>query len=335
VKNCVTLILKGMVIGIANIIPGVSGGTMALLLGIYDRLIRAIGRFSPRTLTDLWRTWKGRRGGSSSWRRFCEEYDLGFLLFLAVGAGAAIVTMSRLLKYLLMAHHDPTFGLFFGLVAASVLVPCSLMKRKSWPELLTAVVAVGLTIGLSELKSPEERFEAEQEKISLQENAAEQEDASGGQGLSVREFGSLFLVGAVAISAMILPGVSGSFVLLLFGVYLDILSAIIHLDVRVLGAFGLGCAVGIILFARLLNFLLERYYSPTMAFLAGLMVGSLWGLWPFKEVRYIGASQKPIYLANLWPDRFQGNEWLTLTTTIIGIALVAAFLRYEKTSTAE
>jgi putative membrane protein len=323
----VLLFLKGVLVGLANIIPGVSGGTMALVLGIYDRLIRAIGRLGPATVgkfLDALRT--PPRGRSLL--AFAKEHDVGFLAMLTVGALAAIVATSKIMEILLRDHHDPTYGFFFGLVAASIVVPLALIRRRSWPELLSALVAVVLVVGLAEGVSPEDRLEAAKAKEARAE-AAEGSPEEVVLDHSAGHLAIMGLCGAIAISAMILPGVSGSFVLLLFGVYFDMLAAVNHRDFLTLGVFAAGCLVGILFFTRLLAWLFDRFRSQTLAFLVGLMVGSLWSIWPFKSFEIVGGQR--IDLANRLPAGLGGNEALTLVATLVGAGLVIGFLMWEKT----
>ena len=339
----VKLLLKGMVIGVANIIPGVSGGTMALVLGIYDRLIAAIGHFRARSFMELRDALKVSER-TAALRRFAEQHDLLFLLLLALGALVGIFGFSHLLEYLLDIHPGPTFGFFFGLVGTSVIVPYSLLRRKSWRELVAALIAVLVTVGLSQLKTSRDPVEARAQEPSREiparfpaiSSPASFEEAAGPSPAPATEspgpsYAFFFLAGAVAAAAMILPGVSGSFILLLFGVYFDVLRALTNLDAAVLAVFGLGCVVGLVVFVKFLNFLLARYYSPTMAFLAGLMVGSLWSLWPCKDVARLG--DESLY-RNVWPRTIGPTEWLTIVAAGLGVAVVLAFFIYERKSAA-
>ncbi len=325
-RNTISLLLKGVVIGLANIIPGVSGGTMALVLGIYDRLISAASRFGVGTLVELKTCVVGpsrRETLVSTWRK----YDGGFLLLLVLGAIGAVVGASWILLSLLREHPDPTFGFFFGLVAASVIVPYTLLRRKSWQELVSAVAAIALILAISTSMSGEQRVAAKERKLELEATSVET-TLEYVPDHSIRNLGFLFVVGAVAISAMILPGVSGSFLLLLFGAYTTVLSAVVDVDVLALGAFGVGCLLGLSVFVKLLDFLLKRFYSPTMAFLTGLMIGSLWGLWPFKERKLVG--DELIDLAHVWPSALDDTVALTILTTLLGAALVVGFHVYEQ-----
>ncbi|MDQ7087743.1 MAG: DUF368 domain-containing protein [Acidobacteriota bacterium] len=263
--------VDGVLIGIANIIPGVSGGTFALILGIFDRLVGAINNLSPRTfqvaLDALRRRFDSasRQALAAEWRRL----DAGFLVLLGLGAVVAILSCSFLIDYLLKVHYSPTLAFFIGLILPSVSIPWSMMEQRGM-RLGWALPGVALTLGIS-LVAP-------------------------GAGGGTDNLLVAFLAGAIAISAMILPGISGSYVLLVMGQYQVMLNKLTGFqrglaDGRIdLGALAwllslvTGLAVGIVLFARLLNYLLDHRRSATMAFLIGLLIGSLWVLWPFKEI---------------------------------------------------
>ncbi len=335
--NTVFLFLKGIVIGLANIIPGVSGGAMALVLGIYDRLIRAIGRIGPGSVRSLGAALRGPERGAAL-VRLGREHEVWFLGWILVGALAAIVATSKLMVYLLREQHDPTYGFFWGLIAASVVVPLSMVSRRTWRELACALVAVAITVGIGAGISPEERLETAKKKQEMRA-AAKADDAAATEAEEPEadhSAGRLILVGiagAVAISAMVLPGVSGSFVLLLFGMYFEILAAVNDRDFVVLAVFALGCLLGLAFFSRLLAFLLDRFRSQTMAFLVGLMVGSLWSIWPFKSFEIVGT--KRIDLANAWPEALGGNEIWTVVAMIVGVGIVLPFVFYDRSKTPE
>jgi putative membrane protein len=255
-------IVKGCLVGIANIIPGVSGGTFALILGIFDRLIGAINAINLDTLKAVVKlvtsgfSREGRDGIANEWRRL----DATFLTLLFLGAGAAIWSSSFLISYLLNNHYSPTLAFFIGLILPSIAIPWAMMDERGL-RLLWIVPGAALTVGVS-LVIP---------------------DAKAGLDNLAVAFGT----GAVAISAMILPGISGSYVMLVLGQYQNVLNKLTNIDVPALiwfGALALGMGVGLIVFARFLHFLLARFRSATMAFLIGLLVGSLWILWPFKDI---------------------------------------------------
>ncbi len=258
----VITMIKGGLIGIANIIPGVSGGTFALILGVFDRLIGAINALSFRTIRIFVRVLASgfdkhaRKGFADEWKRL----DATFLVLLATGAVATIYSSSFLIEYLLANHYSPTLAFFVGLILPSISIPWAMMERRGllW---LWIIPGIAVTLGVS-LVMPD-----------------------SGHGLDSPLVA--FFSGAIAISAMILPGISGSYVMLIMGQYQNALNKLTNIDAGALIWFlglVLGMAVGIVLFARLLHFLLAKYRSHTMAFLIGLLLGSLFVLWPFKDI---------------------------------------------------
>ncbi|MBN1826946.1 MAG: DUF368 domain-containing protein [Candidatus Eisenbacteria bacterium] len=264
-------LIKGGLIGVANIIPGVSGGTFALILGIFDRMVAALNALGVETVRVLFRLVAGgfraerRRETAAELRRV----DAFFLALLVVGAVVVILFSSFLIDYLLREHWSPTLAFFIGLILPSILVPWAMMDRRG-AVLLWALPGAALTVGVS---------------LAMPENAAGSDHLAVAAG-----------TGALAVSAMILPGISGSYVMLVLGQYQNVLGKLTRLQIGLaagrfegaaalwLFSLGAGIVVGLLLFARLLNFLLRRFRSATMAFLIGLLIGSLWVLWPFKTI---------------------------------------------------
>lgn len=322
---------QGVVIGVANIIPGVSGGTMALVLGIYERLIGALHAISARTAVAALGLLRFKPG---CWREFASELrriDAVFLVLLGTGAVTAIVALANLMTYLLSVHHDPTYGFFLGLVAVSAWVPYKLIRKKNLACFMIGLVAVIGVAVLSQSMGSEALVEKEQAKQTIKLDKDQRGQAAPARAASGQHRPGhllyLFAAGAVAISAMILPGISGSFLLLLMGTYFEILKAIVHRDLIVLAVFALGCVAGLLAFTRLLDLLLKKWHDLTMAFLLGLVLGSLWAIWPFRESVQVG--EKTVYLGNQWPAAFGANEALTLLAALLGGALVAIFIWYE------
>ena len=209
--NALRLFVNGFLIGIANIIPGMSGGTLALVLGIYERLITALRNIGLGTVKQLLGILTFREKALDDFRTELRRIDFVFLMILGIGAVAAVLVSSNLIVYLLKSHHDATYGFFFGLVLTSILIPMRMLRGFSWWELLALLVAVSLIVFAEELKK-----------------SAAGSTLESGEGLEV-SIGTLaifFGCGALAISAMILPGVSGSFLLLAFGVYFPLVTAI-------------------------------------------------------------------------------------------------------------
>ena len=310
--------IRGMVIGVAQIIPGVSGGTLALILGIYERFIGALNAVSGCAVAFLsWMKGFKQESKQEFIRRF-KAIEWLFLIFLAAGMFAAIIAVSGLISRLLEFHRAPTYGLFFGLIIASVIVPWSRMERRRIPELVSFLVGLLLLLWLSGLgkdlpvRMEENRHQTvsssivKPAKIKLFAkaytksgsgyvlNTALSDAEKEGVSKILQKSGKpalwfLFIAGAVSVSAMILPGLSGSFVLLIMGCYGYILSMIALLKTMnssaflPLGIFGLGLIAGLFSFARLMEFLLEKYHSITMAFLIGLMLGSLRKIFPFSS----------------------------------------------------
>ncbi|MDP7550725.1 MAG: DUF368 domain-containing protein [Acidimicrobiales bacterium] len=240
-------VLRGLCMGAADVVPGVSGGTIALLLGIYDRLIDSV-RNGSRSLGLLLR---GDLRGSLT-RAATVEW--AFLLPLLVGIGIAVTVLAGPIEAGLADHPESMAGLFLGLVLASILIAWRIPGSWSRGRVgLTAVVAVVLFVALGWQAGP----------------------------VADPSAAILFASGAVAICAMILPGISGAFLLLMLGMYSHVLGAV---DDRVLGdlaLFGLGAVAGLALFSTLLGRMLERHHDLVLAALVGLMIGSLRVLWPW------------------------------------------------------
>ena len=238
--------LRGIAMGAADLVPGVSGGTVALITGIYGRLISAIASVGIDILSLVLRG------------RIAEAYraiDGNFLLLLAAGIGTAIVGFAAILNWLLLHYPLPLWATFSGLVLASAL---SLVKQnyRSWSlrdwSFFTIGIGVAVSVGLTQ---------------AIQ--------------IPLTPLG-IFFAGSIAISAMILPGISGSFLLLLMGVYQPIIAAVVNLELVTLALFALGCGVGLIFFSKLLQRLLAVAEKATMATLFGFLLGSLVILWPWQ-----------------------------------------------------
>lgn len=239
---------QGLLMGGADVIPGVSGGTMALIVGIYERLLRNVSAVFHALVSVF-------RGGAATREAF-RRVEWGFLLSLGAGIVTAIVIGSKIIPGLLERYPEESRALFLGLVAASVAIPWIRMKDRGAAEYVMVPVAAVTAFVLVGLPP------------------AEVTDPS-----LVR----VFFSAAVAICAMILPGVSGSFLLAVLGMYTSTLHALSSLDMPYVLTFCAGAAVGLGLFSRVLNWLLEHWHDLTMAALVGLMAGSLRALWPWQD----------------------------------------------------
>lgn len=270
-KDLVTA-LKGFGMGAANVIPGVSGGTIALLTGIYSRIIDSLNSIMS---IDVWKKLLHK-----DFRGFRKALDGRFLLALAVGMLLSIWLLAGFMTYVLENYHIQTLAFFFGLILASAVV--LLLGVRNWKVLDFLFVAAGLALGLL---------------VCGREGGTETPDG----------LWFIFLCGAIGITTMILPGISGSYVLMLMGKYEYIMNAIENLDWITLGVFAAGCAVGILAFAKFLHWLLARAEKQTIMVLVGFVIGSLVGVWPFRGI----AEGAPLHVggAVLW--------------AVIGIVIVA------------
>ncbi|NJN51022.1 MAG: DUF368 domain-containing protein [Gammaproteobacteria bacterium] len=234
--------MRGIAMGIAEIIPGVSGGTIAFITGIYTELLETIARFGPDSAVMLWR--QGPRA-------FAVTHNLGFIAVLLLGMMTSFVLFAGVVSGLLASLPTLVWAFFFGLIAASVVD----LARENVPGHLLSTGVLGLVLGLA---------------VAVMDFAPVDAGAAW------------FLVGGMlAICAWLLPGVSGGYVLLLLGLYPLVIAALATLDLTVLAPLALGCALGLSVFARGLAWLMRRYYFPAMALFTGFMAGSLVSLWPW------------------------------------------------------
>ena len=322
--NSIKELLMGFCLGAANIIPGVSGGTFLLIFNIYERvfgIINCIRRpliLQAADIAGQWVRHVGRNGTTRAVQTFCRQNDVAFLARLILGAVIAIFALSTLIKHLLTHRFSLTYAFFFGLILVSVLIPVRLLTRFRWHLAGFACLGAVLTVMVYVQVNPYDRMKHKSDFYQavydrqVTESAGRTGDAAAPFALpgAGAEYLYAALCGAVSISAMVLPGISGSLVLILMGAYYDVLSAIsalprFQLDaVFYLGCFSLGILAGGLLFARVISFVLRQYYDATMAFLTGLMLGSLWALWPFKQVavlatRYVRENSTVIPLENV------------------------------------
>ena len=238
-----TLFLKGLAMGAANVIPGVSGGTIALVTGIYERLINAIKSCDLTAIKLVLQ------------RRFADAWnhvDGTFLAAVMIGVIVSIISLARLLEFLLMRYERLTMAFFFGLILISIILVGKTVQRWNAVSVLMLVIGTVLAVGIALL-------------VPLAENAS---------------FGYVFLCGVVAICSMILPGLSGSFILIVMGNYALILGAISRFDMQILLPLALGCAFGMVACAHLLAWIFKHYRDATLALMTGFVIGSLAIIWP-------------------------------------------------------
>lgn len=286
VKEYAVLVLKGMGMGAADVVPGVSGGTIAFIVGIYDELINSIKSINMHSLKLLF---------TGKITAFWKAINANFLLSLLFGIAVSILSLAKLMTYLLVNEPVLVWSFFFGLVLASTWFVSKDIKERNWKTILGfiagAVIAYYITIATPAETSTSLLF--------------------------------IFLCGAIAICAMILPGISGSFILVLLGKYFYIMEAVNKLDLIVLGVFAFGALLGITSFSRVLSYALKHFRNITLSVLTGFMLGSLNKVWPWKEVvdTYTDThgEVKPLVENNILP-----NEYLVegIILMVIGFALV-------------
>ena len=281
--------------GAADVVPGVSGGTIAFISGIYETLLNALRSFDGQLLKLVFQgEW------SASWRKINGT----FLLFLLSGIGTSILALSKLMLYLLEFHPVPTWSFFLGLILASIVGVCrdlNLRNPRFWTSFVVgSVLAYAITV-MSPTQTPEALW-------------------------------FIFVSGAIAICAMILPGISGSFILLLMGKYRFILQALHELNIPIIVVFIMGAAIGLLSFSHVLSWLLRRHHLTTVSLLAGFMLGSLNKVWPWKQTLTYYTDSKgeshPLTEQNLLPGDFEtitGNpsQWgLAIALMAFGAILI-------------
>ena len=276
------LFLKGVFMGIAEIIPGVSGGTIAFITGIYEELINSIKSINASSLKLLL---------SFKLSLFWKQINGLFLLTLLVGMLTSILALSRVIVFLIEEHPFKIWGFFFGLIIASTIVIFYQIK------LVNSKVFISALIGL----------------IISSYIALEAPSSTPNSNLFI------FLSGAIAISAMILPGISGSFILVFLSKYEFILNSLNNFDIAVISVFVGGCVVGLVTFSRVFSYLFKKYNDVVISVLVGFLLGSLFKIWPFYKVLEYNASNEPIYTNPVLPTSSQqGDLMYFILFSIIG-----------------
>ncbi|NCA84131.1 MAG: DUF368 domain-containing protein [Clostridia bacterium] len=288
-----TLVIKGMAMGAADVVPGVSGGTIAFITGIYEELIFSIKSINYQSLKLL------VRGKVAA---FWKAINGTFLVSIVVGIGISILSLARLLTFILINYPELIWSFFFGLIVASAIYVAKQIKVWSAPTWISLIAGVVVAYVITEITPAE----------------------------TTNAWWFIFLSGAIAICAMILPGISGSFILLLLGKYTYIIGAVGELKIGILAIFLAGAVVGIVSFSNVLAFLLKKYHHQTIALLAGFMVGSLNKVWPWKNNIEMFTDRhgiiKPLVQENVLPHNFQGDPHLygAIALAIIGFVLIFA-----------
>ncbi len=280
------LVLKGIGMGAADVVPGVSGGTIAFIVGIYEELLDSIKSINPTNIKLLL---KGQ------FKAFWEAINANFLLSIVCGIGISIFSLAELITYLLEHHPILVWSFFFGLVLASTWFVSKDIKKWNWKSISSYIAGIVIAYYIT-IATP----------ASTPTNLA-----------------FIFLCGVIAICAMILPGISGSFILVLLGKYFYIMEAVKNLDFLILIVFACGAIIGITSFSRVLSYALKNWHDVTISVLAGFMLGSLNKVWPWKECIETYTDSKgniqPLIEHNILPDQLVPEA---IALAFLGFAIV-------------
>lgn len=311
-KNLVSYVLlffKGIAMGSADVVPGVSGGTIAFITGIYEELLNAIKSIDLKALTLL---------KKFEIKALWQHVNGNFLVVLFAGIATSVLSLAKLITYFLENYPIQVWSFFFGLIIISALIILREIKKWSFGVVLAMLLGVAIAYFITAT------------------TPAETPDSPW----------FMFIAGAVAICAMILPGISGSFILLLFGKYEYVISALKDFRIADLIFLALGCVVGILSFARLVSWLFNKFHNLTVGLLSGFMIGSLNKVWPWKDTleTYVDrhGEIKPLFQVNILPTDYlnkTGGEPFFLEAIafaafgfllVLGIDRLAAYLSPEK-----
>lgn len=272
--------------GAADVVPGVSGGTIAFIVGIYEELLDSIKSINISSLKLLF---------TGKIVAFWKAINANFLIALVAGIAISIFSLAKVITYLLDTHPILVWAFFFGLVLASTWIVSKDIKKWNWKTILCFIVG-GLVAFYITVATPAE---------------------------TPNSLWFIFLCGAIAICAMILPGISGSFILVLLGKYSYIMESVENLNFIVIIVFMIGAIIGITSFSRVLSYTLRNFYDVTIAILAGFMLGSLNKVWPWKEVVETYTDRhgitKPLTEINILPDTLL---WEAIGLAVLGFAIV-------------
>lgn len=288
-----------MAMGAADIVPGVSGGTIAFITGIYEELIMSLNSINLEALRVL-----RKEGFMSFWK--CVNGK--FFLFLLTGIGISLVSLVKVVTYLLENEEVLIWSFFFGLIVASIYMIGKQVKKWRPSTVIAIVAGTAIAFWISSIQTV----------------------------ATVDAKWYIFLSGAIAICAMILPGISGSFILLLMGSYHMILNGLKNIDLLVIGLFGGGCMVGLISFSRLLKFLFSKFHDQTVALLTGFMIGSLYKVWPWKvkigdaPINIHSDGKEDWMMTNVLPNGFDGDPQLAfaIVCALTGLGLILVLDRF-------
>ena len=296
-KDWSGLAAKGFAMGAADLVPGVSGGTVAFITGIYDELLSTISGLGIDTLKDLY-----KEGFKLVW----IKYNLSFLAVLGMGLISAVIALSGSIHWLQAEYPTELRAFFFGLVLASAPLLSREVKHKTVRKYSMILLGVLIAVTITSLPP------------------------------AVQSDSPLFLTisGAIAICAMLLPGISGSFILLILGAYTPVITALSNFDILRIGAFAVGALIGLLTFSRVLSRILKNHHSTAIALLTGFLLGSLHVLWPWKkqiEMLYTHSDGREEWLlGNILPNSTPNEFILTIASVAIGAILVTVLDRFSR-----
>lgn len=286
--------LKGFLMGAANVIPGVSGGTIAFITGIYEDLIAGIKSFDVQAFKLL------KQGRIKD---LLVHVNAALLIPVFAGAVISVVSLARLLKVLLADYPIPVYAYFFGLILASIFFVGKTITKINLSSIISFLIGTGVAVYIAM-------------QVPAQENSA---------------IWYLLICGVVAMCSMILPGLSGSFVLLLMGNYtLIMVDAVSALDIKIIGPVAIGAIGGILVFSRLLNYLFNNYKDGTISLMTGFILGSLMTIWPWKNeltdpnIKNSKGELKVIGYDRYFPETFDTTTIIAIVMVIVGIISVYA-----------
>lgn len=292
-KDYLIISFKGLAMGAADAVPGVSGGTIAFISGIYEELISTISNINGALFKTLF---------SKGLKAFWQQANGNFLLALLSGIIVSFVSFMKLAKYLLEHHPILIWSFFFGLIVASIYFVGKQITKWSLASILCLIVGAALAFYISKLPS-----------LGTNDNPW-----------------FLFLAGAIAICAMILPGISGSFILIILGAYKTLSNAINDIDIKKIIIFGTGAIIGLLSFSHVLKWLFKNYHNITLALLTGFIFGSLNKVWPWKNTLSWHTDSKgikaPLLQESISPFSFEGDNQFMLAFLLMILGFLTIFI---------
>ncbi len=289
----ITIALKGVAMGAADAVPGVSGGTIAFISGIYEELISSISNINVALFKTLF-----KEGFKSFW----QQLNGNFLLALTLGIIVSFVSFMRLAKYLLENHPILIWSFFFGLIVASIYFVGKQISKWNFPAVIALIIGAGIAYYVTQIPA-----------LGTNESPL-----------------FLFFAGSIAICAMILPGISGSFILIILGAYKVLSDALHDVDIKKILTFTCGAIIGLLSFSHILKWLFKHYHNVTLALLTGFIFGSLNKVWPWKETLTWHTNSKgiktPVLQESVSPFAFNGEHYLGLAISLMIIGFLTIFI---------